>query len=627
MFLSISYKLGMILGCLIIFIFGMVVTTFWLLESQKSDAAIINLAGRQRMLTQKMSKETLEVQRGIEITKYRHELRKTAEIFDKSLKALMEGSEVSTNDDRIWVIPTTNETEIISQLKNVHSSWSKFHAAVRVVLSEDKESIAFNRAVGTIEAMSTPMLEQINQAVSMYEFAANLKISRLKNVLIGFLLASITLALIVLVLISKLIIQPIKQVAEQAQSVARVDITNLSEAVQAMAQGDLTMPIRTETKPMMIRSKDELGTMAQSLNGILKQTDSTIKAFWKTQSTLDELVKEIQSLITNAQNGNLNERGNSYKFQGVYGKLIQGINNLLNVIISPINEATSILERVAARDLTVRMTGDYKGDYAKIKESLNIAMDIVQKQILQEQELTIASEVQSNLLPKELPQVPRLEISAINIMAHPVGGDYYDFFVNPLGQLAFIIADVMGKGIPAALLMATVRAIWRDNIMIDTKSSDEILDALNKTFYLDLCCNNGRFVSAFSALYDPGTLTLEYSNGGHYPPLYLPYESDKFEEFDTDGMLIGIMSNSKYYAVQRVLNKGDLIVIYTDGIVEAIRKSELFGIERLKELIIQNRRYDVKEIQGKILSAVKEYTQGEPQSDDITLMVLRIASE
>ena len=106
----------------------------------------------------------------------------------------------------------------------------------------------------------------------------------------------------------------------------------------------------------------------------------------------------------------------------------------------------------------------------------------------------------------------------------------------------------------------------------------------------------------------------------------IPYKSDKFEELDTDGTLIDIMPDSKYYTAERFLNEGDLIVIYTDGIVEAEHNEDFFGMEKLKELIIQNRSCDVKEIQDKIISAVKEYTQGEPQSDDITLMVLRVTS-
>ena len=96
--------------------------------------------------------------------------------------------------------------------------------------------------------------------------------------------------------------------------------------------------------------------------------------------------------------------------------------------------------------------------------------ELVQEQIRQEQELAIAAEIQSSLLPKELPEKTGLEVSATNIMARSVGGDYYDCVVNPSGQLAFVIADVMGKGIPAALLMTTVRTIWRNNIMMDSKS-------------------------------------------------------------------------------------------------------------------------------------------------------------
>ena len=261
----------------------------------------------------------------------------------------------------------------------------------------------------------------------------------------------------------------------------------------------------------------------------------------------------------------------------------------------------------------------------RVNKMLKEANDeLVLNQVRQEQELAIASEIQNSLLPKELPQETGMEISAINIMARFVGGDYYDCVVNPSGQLAFVIADVMGKGIPAALIMTTVQAVWRSNVMMDSRTPDETLSSLNQAVYSNFS-STGRFVTIFSALYDPNTSTLKYGNSGHNPPLYLPYNSDKFEEFDTDGMLIGIIPDSKYYTAERILNEGDLIVIYTDGIVEAEREEEaLFGTERLKELIIQNRFCDVKEIQDKIISAVKEYTQDESKSDDITLIVLRV---
>jgi sigma-B regulation protein RsbU (phosphoserine phosphatase) len=249
--------------------------------------------------------------------------------------------------------------------------------------------------------------------------------------------------------------------------------------------------------------------------------------------------------------------------------------------------------------------------------------ELVQKQIRQEQELAIASEIQSSLLPKELPKETGLEISAINNMARAIGGDYYDCVVNPVGQVAFVIADVMGKGIPAALLMTMVRTIWRSNAMLDSKSPGETLETLNRTAYPDFS-SNWRYVTMFSAIYDPNTSTLKYANSGHNPPFYLPCGFDKFEELETEGTLIGIMPDTKYSTAERVLNEGDLIVLYTDGIIEAERDEEFFGMEKLKELILRNRSCNVEEIQDKIISAVTEYTKGEFQSDDITLMVLRV---
>ena len=279
------------------------------------------------------------------------------------------------------------------------------------------------------------------------------------------------------------------------------------------------------------------------------------------------------------------------------------------------NPDGSISKLEILRDITAQ-----KQEEKQLKLSLNDKESVLKEM---QQRINIAAEIQSSLLPKESPPQTGLEISALNIMARNVGGDYYDNVLNPSGQLAFVIADVMGKDISAALFMTMVRAIWRNNVMA-SKSPDDILSAMNHSVYSDFNAS-GRFVSMFSALYDSSTFTLTYSNGGHNPPLYLPDDSNQFEPLDTDGMLIGILPDSKYSVAQRVLNEGDLIVVYTDGTVEAERDEALFGMERLQDVIIQNRSGDVKEIQNKIISAVKEYTQGEPQSDDLTLMVLRVA--
>ena len=171
------------------------------------------------------------------------------------------------------------------------------------------------------------------------------------------------------------ITNPIKQVVERTETLSKVDMANLNQAIQEMAQGDLNTTVKSDTQPLDIQSKDEIGVMVGSLNNILTQTASTIVGFDKVQTTLKELLEETQGLVQSAGDGQLDKRGNADQFQGGYRKLVQGFNDTLDAVVEPLNEAADVLEKVADRDLTARVMGDYKGDHARIKESLNKAAE------------------------------------------------------------------------------------------------------------------------------------------------------------------------------------------------------------------------------------------------------------
>jgi methyl-accepting chemotaxis protein len=339
MFRSVSYKLGAILGGFVIFILGSVFSTFWAVNSQKSDSPVINLAGRQRMLTQKMSKEALGVQKGVEMEKYREQLRQTADMFDHTLKALVTGGKAPSGDGGHVILPPTKNHDILKQLQKVQSSWERFHQAVKTVLEEDPAGLAFIQAVETIEAMSNPLLKEMNKAVGMYERESARKISRLKGILVGFLLAGLVLAVVGYLVTNRIVANPIKRLAEQAQAVARGDLSSES---------------------LRIRTRDEIGALANSFR---EMTDA-----------LQNLVAETRVLIQASQDGKLDQRANADKFQGVYRDLVEGINGTLDAVVAPINEAAEVLQKVAAGDLKSRMKGKYKGDFSKIKEALNKAV-------------------------------------------------------------------------------------------------------------------------------------------------------------------------------------------------------------------------------------------------------------
>lgn len=258
---------------------------------------------------------------------------------------------------------------------------------------------------------------------------------------------------------------------------------------------------------------------------------------------------------------------------------------------------------------------------AKILKNAN--EELSQRQARYEQELAIAADIQSKLFPQELPQNPDFQMAASNIMARSVGGDFYDLIANKKGQLALVVADSMGKGMPAALLMTTVRAIWRSCSTSDVSSPGHALEAINRAAYPDLKAAEA-FVTVFAAMYDPVTSLFQYSNAGHNPPIFRPESAPECRELDVGSTPIGLFPDTSFPGSEFLMQEGDVIVIYTDGVVEATdSNNKLFGDEKLCSIIEQNHESDAEDIKNAILSEVDSYTGGAPQTDDITLLVLK----
>jgi methyl-accepting chemotaxis protein len=174
--------------------------------------------------------------------------------------------------------------------------------------------------------------------------------------------------------LSRVISTPIRKVAQRAERVREYSITNLDNALSSLARGELDMDLDGNVSLLDIDSKDEIGALAQTINGIVHQTQSTIASFIEARNTIRALLDETNSLSQAAEAGRLSARGHAEKFKGGYGELVAGLNRTLDAVVTPVNEASAVLERLAKRDLSVRMHGEYKGDHAKIKEMLNTAL-------------------------------------------------------------------------------------------------------------------------------------------------------------------------------------------------------------------------------------------------------------
>ena len=243
-------------------------------------------------------------------------------------------------------------------------------------------------------------------------------------------------------------------------------------------------------------------------------------------------------------------------------------------------------------------------------------------------ELAIAAEIQQSFLPETITQIEGFDIAAKSIMAKEVGGDFFDvipFEVIPMknDRLGLMIADVSGKGIPAALFMALSRIVVRVNASWhQDKPADAIRDA-NAIITAD--SKSGMFVTLFYGVLDARSMTLSYVNAGHNPPMICRPDGS-FSELPATGIAMGAMADADYSADSVRLGAGDVMVLYTDGITEAENvRLEMFGTDRLEAVIRNFRTLSSQEISGKILDAIKEFCGDHPQSDDITLMVIRAA--
>jgi len=236
-----------------------------------------------------------------------------------------------------------------------------------------------------------------------------------------------------------------------------------------------------------------------------------------------------------------------------------------------------------------------------------------------EREVAIAREVQRELLPRAIPSVRGLELAGVCLPAIGVGGDYYDFLPLPDERIGIVIADVSGKGIPAALLMAGLQASVR-SLALPGISPCEINRRLNDMLHQSTSAS--RYATLFFAIYDPLDRSLLYSNAGHFPPLHCgPREAARLSQ---GGLPIGLMPGSLYGEGRRELGVGDLLALFTDGVVETPSPAgEEFGTARLVEVLNRHRELSLDAIVSEVVDAVGRWSGGGAPHDDLTLVLAR----
>ena len=294
--------------------------------------------------------------------------------------------------------------------------------------------------------------------------------------------------------------------------------------------------------------------------------------------------------------------------------------------------------RIKVGDFSYRIPIRSKDQLSELADSFNSMTEDIQGLIREskekerlQSELEIAREVQSQLFPTRVPHLKTLELQGICNPARTVSGDYYDFVPIGAGWVALAIGDIAGKGISAALLMASIQASLRaqlshGNDVVTSPSENfpistsKLVALLNRQLYENT--SPEKFASLYCSLYDDHTGKLVYTNAGHLPPILV--RKGAATRLQVNGMVLGVLPDNQYGCDSINLEPGDLMVAFTDGITEPENEyGEQFGEDRLTELLVHNARKPLDELVAAVTHAVNEWSRCPEPQDDMTLLVAR----
>jgi phosphoserine phosphatase RsbU/P len=288
-----------------------------------------------------------------------------------------------------------------------------------------------------------------------------------------------------------------------------------------------------------------------------------------------------------------------------------------NEVIGALNLESDELEAYAAADAERLQAFAVAAAIAIEKAVLH--REVVGKHLI-EQQLKTARDVQASLLPAAAPVVPGYDIAGLNLPAWDIGGDYFDYLPLAGGVIGLVIADVSGKGVPAALLMATFRAALR----AEARKGQSIADTITQVHRtLAESMDTSRYVTAVYGELDPATGTLAFVNCGHNPPVLRRANGDK-ALLPTSRRAIGMLGNQVLDASRVSLGRGDALVLYTDGVVEiADAGAREFGVDRLGRVLAANASRPAHGIIDALVDATRAHAGRDHYDDDFTLMVVK----
>lgn len=240
-----------------------------------------------------------------------------------------------------------------------------------------------------------------------------------------------------------------------------------------------------------------------------------------------------------------------------------------------------------------------------------------------ERDLSVAREIQAGLLPKSAPVLAGFQVAGMNLPADETGGDYYDWQELPDGKLLVVMADVTGHGIGPALVMAVCRAYARASAPLE-RDPATLLSRLNGLLHADLRELSGRFITFAAAMLDQdGNVALV--SAGHGPTLVCRARTKEVERYDGDGLPLAVIESESYAPSRRlVLQRDDVMIMLTDGVFEwSNTKGEQFGLKRLSQVASNIGGQSAEEIVQTVYQAARDFAQGKPQNDDVTVVVVK----
>ncbi|MDQ3797836.1 MAG: SpoIIE family protein phosphatase [Acidobacteriota bacterium] len=398
--------------------------------------------------------------------------------------------------------------------------------------------------------------------------------------------------------------------------IALLGSTSFEETLQILASL-VFEAVPAERCVIMLREDDNSSDKMKIAVAKMRGSDEGLEEVRISRTVMDEVLKNGKSVLTS-------DAQHDPRFASQTMALL-GIRSVLAV---PLSVGTEVFGLIYADSPTYEATFTEEhlnilttlASVASIRvENARLTEERFERQRL-EAELKLASEIQQRLQPSQPPQIEGYELQGISFSCYEVGGDYYDFIPRCDGKLLIALGDVSGKGTAAALLMSSLHAAMHAQVAANS-SLLETINAVNQ--YLAHNTPTNRFVTLFLAELDAESGTMNFINAGHNPPL-IAHADGRIKQLESGGFPLGIMPMAQYEVGRTRLEKGEVLVIYSDGVSEANNpRGEEFGVERLEEVVRKNLHASAAGLRDKVESSLSAFTQTAPAGDDITLVIVK----